>query len=152
MQKTKFKKVLSLLLCAVLIAAIALFVGCNNNNAPDETEPPVSTTDSSNEATVVGEGKTQFNFTVTDLNGNKTAFIVKTDKTIVGEALLDAELIAGDQGDYGLYVKTVNNITLDYDEDGAYWAFYIDGAYASTGVDATDIVEGSAYEFKAEKA
>ncbi len=152
MQKTKLKKVLSLLLCTVLIAAIALFVGCNNNTPPDETKPPVSTPTSPDEATVIGEGKTRFTFTVTDLNSNETTFTIKTDKTTVGEALLDAKLITGDQGDYGLYVKTVNGITLDYDKDGAYWAFYVDGAYASTGVDKTDINTGSVYTFKAEKA
>ena len=47
--------------------------------------------------------------------------------------------------------KTVNGITADYDVDQTYWAFYVDGEYAMTGVDATDIVEGSQYMFKVEK-
>lgn len=36
--------------------------------------------------------------------------------------------------------------------DGAYWAFYINGEYASTGVDATNIEAGAAYALKAEQA
>lgn len=153
MQTTQIKKLLSLLLCVVLIAAIALFTGCNQNNTPDETEAPVSTTtDAKSDAPVIGEGQTKFTFTVTDLEGKEAVFEVKTDKKTVGEALLDAKLIAGENGDYGLYVKTVNGITLDYDKDGAYWAFYVDGEYAMTGVDVTQITEGSAYAFKAEKA
>ena len=50
-----------------------------------------------------------------------------------------------------LYVKTVNGITLDYDKDKMYWAFYINGEYAMTGVDSTPIEEGAVYAFKPEK-
>ena len=69
----------------------------------------------------------------------------------MGDALTELGLIAGEESDYGLYVKTVNGVTLDYDADGAYWAFYVNGEYAQTGVDATTITEGDAYSFKAEK-
>ena len=72
-------------------------------------------------------------------------FTVHTDKDTVGAALLEHGLIAGDQGDYGLYVKVVNGIIADYDVDQSYWAFYINGEYAMTGVDATEITEGATY-------
>ena len=48
--------------------------------------------------------------------------------------------------------KTVNGMTADYDKDGVYWAFYIDGEYAMTGVDATNITDGAQYAFRMEKA
>lgn len=154
MKMTRSKKALSFILCIVLIAAIALFTtACNDNKTNDTTtttENAVSTTESP-KATVLGEGETKFSFTVTDLEGNETAFEINTDKKTVGEALLELELIAGDESEYGLYVKTVNGITLDYDKDGAYWAFYANGEYATSGVDTTDIVTGTSYSFKAEK-
>lgn len=103
------------------------------------------------DATEVGEGATQFTFEVVDADGNTTYFAVNTDKATVGEALVDVELIEGEDSDYGLYVKTVNGITADYDVDQTYWAFYIDGEYAMTGVDATEVVAGSTYSFKVEK-
>jgi len=59
-------------------------------------------------------------------------------------------LIAGDTAEYGLYVKTVDGITVDYDTNGKYWAFYINGEYAMTGVDTTPITEGEEYSFKVE--
>ena len=59
-------------------------------------------------------------------------------------------MIAGDESEYGLYVKTVNGITADYDKDGVYWAFYVNGEYAQTGVDSTSITEGDSYSFKVE--
>ena len=42
--------------------------------------------------------------------------------------------------------------TGGYDKDGVYWAFYVDGEYASTGVDATEVTAGAAYALKLEKA
>ena len=73
-------------------------------------------------------------------------FTVKTDKDTVGAALIEHNLIAGEDGAYGLYVKTVNGILADYDVDQSYWAFYIDGKYAMTGVDKTAITEGVTYQ------
>ena len=147
MQKTQTKKLLSLILCMVLIAAMALVVtGCS-----DKTDKAALTTTVYESGSVIGEGNTSFTFTVADIDGNESAFEVKTDKTTVGEALLDAGIIAGDDGEYGLYVKEVNGITADFDADGTYWAFYINGEYAMTGVDDTDVEAGAAYAFKVEK-
>lgn len=75
-------------------------------------------------------------------------FTIHTDKDTVGEALLEHELIDGEDGAYGLYVKKVNGITADYDVDQSYWAFYINGEYAMTGVDMTEIVEGDTYRLE----
>ena len=83
--------------------------------------------------------------------GKTVVFTIRTDKGTVGEALLEHGLLAGEEGPYGLYIKAVNGKTLDYDKDGAYWAFYVDGAYAVTGVDETTIVETSVYLLRAEK-
>ena len=144
MGMTKAHKVLSLILCMVLIAAMALFAtGCSAMKA-EETKTVDSTTVYA-DGDVIGEGAKQFTLVVTDKDGNSIILEVHTDKTTVGEALLDNNVIAGEDGDYGLYVKTVNGITADYDVDKTYWGFYIDGEYAMTGVDATDIVEGTTY-------
>lgn len=147
MNKKMLKRILFATVCTMLIAAIALCtVGCKKDEQPNT--PDVSANDS---VTIVGEGKTEFNFEVTDGDGKVTKFNVKTDKKTVGEALLELKLIAGDNDQYGLYVKTVNGITADYDVDGTYWAFYANGEYASAGVDTTTIEAGSTYAFKIEK-
>ena len=147
MQMTRMKKSLLLFVCIVLIAAMALgTIGCSDTTANDTT----TTVGTMENGKVYGEGSTEFTFTVVDTEGNETQATIKTDKTTVGEALLELGLIAGEDGDYGLYVKTVNGTTLDYDTDGKYWAFYVDGEYALTGVDSTEITAGSVYSFKAE--
>ena len=86
-----------------------------------------------------------------DKDGKETKFEIHTDKTTVGEALLEVKLIEGEEGPYGLYVKSVNGITADYDVDQTYWAFYINGEMAMTGVDVTDVEAGATYSFKVEK-
>lgn len=98
----------------------------------------------------LGEGGTEFLFTVVDKDGSETRFIIHTDKEIVGEALTELGLIEGEESKYGLYVEAVNGITADYDKDGVYWAFYINDEYAVSGVDSTVITEGDVYAFKVE--
>ena len=74
-------------------------------------------------------------------------FTIKTDKKILGDALLEHDLIAGEEGPYGLYVKKVNGITADYDKTQTYWALKKNGKDVMTGVDMTEITDGEHYEF-----
>ena len=143
----KMKLMQNLILCMVLIAAMALvLVGCTK----EEAEAP-ETEVTEVEATPIGEGATTFDFTVTKADESKAAYTVKTDETTVGAALLALGLIEGDESTYGLYVKTVDGEFHEYESDGLYWAFYVNGGYAASGVDTTDIEEGTLYEFRAEK-
>lgn len=141
---TTFKKPLSFILCIVLITAMALTtIGCNDGKNYD--------TVTVSDGAVLGEGAVEFPLEIVDGEGISINVTVKTDKTTVGEALLDVKLIAGDVEQYGLYIKCVNGIVADYDADGTYWAFYVDGEYAMSGVDTTDVVEGAKYSLKIEK-
>lgn len=147
-KQSQIRQKLSFILCMVLIAAMALFTtGCNDN----ASQKVVQTESASMEAQTIGEGEMSFAFTVIDQDGVETAFEVYTNKEMVGEALLECGLIEGEAGPYGLYVKKVNGITADYDVDQTYWAFYVNGEYAVTGVDTTKITEGETYSFKVEK-
>ena len=100
---------------------------------------------------VLGEGEKQFDLTVEYIDGTMDSCTVKTEAETVGEALLDLEIIKGEDGSYGMYVKSVNNVTADYEKDGTYWAFYVDGEYATSGVDLTPIEDGKEYSLKVEK-
>ena len=147
MKTTIFRKPLSFFVCIVLITAMALTaIGCNDNKTSD-----LYYTVTVNDGAVLGEGAKDFSLEIVDGEGKSVNATVKTDKATVGEALLDLKLIAGDDDQYGLYIKCVNGITADYDVNRTYWAFYIDGEYAMSGVDTTDIVEGAKYALKVEK-
>ena len=151
MKKKRNTKSLSLLLCMLLTVAMALSaIGCNSSSNSG-TVTSNETTAVSSGSNVLGEGKTKFTFTVVDKDGNETEFEIHTDKETVGQALQELNLIAGENSEYGLYVKTVNGITADYDTDKVYWAFYVNGTYATSGVDTTPVKEGDKYSFKVEK-
>ena len=171
MRMKQIKKSLSFIFCMMLVVAMALFTsGCNGKKteAPKtqvqeesvkttesvENRTEENTADTDNDSagvTILGEGETKFLFTVVDKDGMENAFEIYTNEKIVGDALLKLEMISGEEGAYGLYVKSVNGIVADYDADGTYWAFYINGEYAMSGVDTTTIEEGASYMFKVEK-
>ena len=135
------KKLFALLLALVMVISL---IACGSNNAPESlpaTDPAPEATEAT-QAEVVG---IPFTVVVTDVDGTETTFQYTSDAATVGEALLAEGLIAGDVSDYGLYVTTVNGITADWDTENTYWAFYINGEYAQTGVDATEITEGAVY-------
>ena len=119
--KYSMKKLLALALCLALVAA--LFAGC------------------------AGSGEKSFTLVVTDLEGNDKTFDITTTKATLGEALVDEGLIAGTDSEFGLMVNTVDGVTADWDTDGTYWAIYVDGQYATTGVDMIEITNGATYSF-----
>ena len=142
--KTKnLNRLLTLLLCAALF--LTLLSACSTKPAV-ETAPSVL-----QDGDALGTGKTAFTLVIVDKEGATTTVDVRTDEATVGAALLAHNIIAGETSDYGLYVKTVNGITADYDTDKTYWGFYIDGEYAMTGVDATEIVAGTTYTLRVEQ-
>lgn len=136
------KKILAVLCVAIMMLT---FASCNSTPAP-VTESGTA----SSAVTKLGEGEKQFVFTVVTADGAESVFEISTDKENVGDALKEHNLIDGEDGQFGMYVKTVNSVTYDYNKDGKYWAFYINGEYATSGVDKTPITEGESYMFKAE--
>ena len=110
----------------MLVAAVALLsVGCGDK----ETSEPK-----------------EFAFTVTHKNGEEKTFTIVSDKKTVGEALVDEKLISIQNG----MALTVDGETVKFEDDGKYWAFYVDGDYAMTGAKETKIEEGKTYAFKVE--
>ena len=146
MKKHNAKNLLALVLAFVLIAAAAL-TGCSG--APTETTQPLGQVTNTTE---LGEGSKSFELTIEDKEGVIHSYRIHTDEEMVGFALIEHELIEGEQGQYGMYIKSVLGQTLDYETDGMYWAFYVNGEYALTGVDQTPIQADTAYLLKAEAA
>lgn len=165
------KRHVLLLVFLLLIATIGLAgMACNAPKETDAvtTEPSVTeaaepeeteTEDPKAEETTaeepeaeneLGTGETTFIVEVTAEDGKKKTFTVHTDKENVGDALLEVGLIEGEEGNYGLMVVTVDGTTVRYEDGGKYWAFYINGEYAMTGVSATPVESGAAYGFKVE--
>lgn len=127
-------------LMLVLMMALGL-TACGKKDAKDVWADARYTED-----TTLGEGEKTLTIVV-EAEEKKVTFTVMTDADNVGAALLEQELIAGEEGDYGLYIKEVNGMTADYDEDQSYWAFYQNGEYMMTSADLTPFEDGEQYEF-----
>ncbi len=128
------RKTLLICLCLILTAATVFAMTACEKDDPNDRDTPVT-----------------FTLKVIDLDGNETTKVIETKKWTVGAALLAEGVITGEEGQYGMYIKSVNGITADFDKDGTYWAFYIGEGYAMTGVDKTDITDGATYTLKIEK-
>jgi len=134
------KRILSMLLVVALLCATMMFaVSCKNEveKTWDQATYQEDTTFGSGAKTVT---------VVVKFNEFAVNLTVKTDREMLGDALLDHGLIAGEEGPYGLYVKTVNGILADFDVDQSYWALQQNGENLMTGVDSTPIVDGAVYE------
>ena len=117
------KRTLALLLALVMLFAMT---ACGKKEAP-------------------AAASVSFKVIVTDLDGNESSFEYTSSAASVGEALVAEGLIEGHETEYGLYIDTVNGITADWDKDQTYWAFYINGEYATTGIDSTEIAADTTY-------
>ena len=168
--KTRKISWLSLVLCLALLAAAALCtVSLAETTVSAETETPVFVktgdavpsdadgkvillTGTKDAPVVLGEGKLVMLFhAMNEAEEVDAWFEIHTDAETVGAALLENELVAGSESEYGLYVTSVCGMELIWSEENPhYWAFYVDDEYAQTGVDATPIEEGKTYVFKAE--
>ncbi|MBN2540084.1 MAG: hypothetical protein JXB08_01015 [Bacilli bacterium] len=69
------------------------------------------------------------------------------DDTLFG-LILENFTVTYEESDFGRYLTSIG--TLVPTEANQYVSFYIDGDYAMTGVDATDLVDGAVYQFKIE--
>lgn len=84
--------------------------------------------------------------TVVHSDGKAKDIPVKSAKETLGEALVDAQVISGEDGPYGLYVTTVDGETAD-DSKEQWWCLTKGGESVNTGVDSTPFADGDTFEF-----
>ena len=140
--KTIIKSTISL---ALVLFCLLSLSACGNSVSPEglwETATYL-------EDTTFGEGAKTFSVEV-KVGEDSVTFTVNTDKDNVGDALIEEGLIEGEEGAYGWFVTKVDGEFHNWDDDGKYWALYIDGEYAMTGVSSTPVTAGTTYTFKAE--
>lgn len=142
------KKTLKQTICAILILVLSFcVVSCKS--APNESELWGNAL--YKEDTVFGDGEKTV-YVKFKLGEKSIRFTLNTDKDTLGEALSENNLIKGEKGPYGMYVKEANGITADYNQTKSYWSFYKDGEYLATGVDETEIKDNENYEIVYTKA
>ncbi len=114
-------------LTAIVLALAAVIICMSSCKDAIDTEALWKDAIYTSDATV-GEGKNTVSVTVAA--GERSIILtLKTDKTTLGEALYEQGLVNDPS-----FFDTCNGIKADYAENGAYWAFYVDGEVAMYGV------------------
>lgn len=128
MNKRSNKKIV---IAGVIIAAlIAIFAGVYFLLAPK-----------------ANAGAKDITLTVVDDAGAETVYDVNTDAEYLVEVFDEVEglTVEGDDGDYGLYINTVNGVTADFNADGAYWSIYVNGEVGMNGANNQPVIDGNTY-------
>ena len=136
------KKISKTLLLVLSLTLLFTFVSCKEEKVQDDLWSEAIYL----EDVVLGDGEKTI--TVEVSAGDKTITLtINTNAETLGEALIENALVEGDETQFGLYIKKVNNILADYDVDGYYWSLSKMGEYLMTGADTTPISDGEHYEF-----
>lgn len=89
------------------------------------------------------EGSKTITVEVVHRDGSKNTFTYHTDEEYLADVLLAEGLVEGTQSEeFGLYIDAVDGEVADYAADGAYWALYQGGEYATLGVSSLPVADG----------
>ena len=93
-------------------------------------------------------GSKEITIEVVDSKGESKVYELKTDAEYLEQAMEEAEglTFAYDDGPYGASVHTVNDEKADYNTDGAYWGFNVNGAYCNYGISEQPVEDGDAFQ------
>ncbi len=123
----------------ILAVLVALFAVIWNQNKPVSTQ-----------------GAKAFTVEVTGESGETKSYTGRTDAEFL-RGLMDELAEKGDfsyegsEGDYGLMITTINGEEAIYENDGSYWAIYVNGEYGNFGADQQPVEDGGVYGFVHEK-
>lgn len=124
---TKTKKIIGIALVIVLaVAMIFAYVNFREQTA---------------------EGNKTVTIEVTAQNKAVTTYTVNTDALYLKEVMEEADglTFSGTEGPYGVMITEVNGEVADYNTNGAYWAFYVNGEYCNYGIDEQSVEDGDVF-------
>ena len=119
-------RIVSLLMA--LLFALCAFAACT---------PKDDDTDAATPKTITVE--------VVHKNGETKTFTITTTAETLRGALDQENLVEGEEGQFGLYIKVVDGERADYNTDKAYWGLYKGDEYLMTGIESTKIADGDLY-------
>ena len=101
------------------------------------------------------EGSKAITIEVVNSKEESLVYELHTDVKYLEEAMNEAKeqgfTYEAEEGPYGLSVSVVNGEKADYNTDGAYWAFYVNGGYCNNGISTQPVEDGDAFEIVYEK-
>lgn len=115
-----------------LVAVVAVFAGVFLATRPETSQ-----------------GSKAITVTVVHADGTSKEFHYRTDEEYLGPVILTEGLVTGNEGPYGLEIKSVDGEEAVWnagDAHGAYWALFIGEEYAMSGADSTPIADGDTFK------
>ncbi len=140
------KSIILVIVLTLLVAALAVayfLVQPGGIGGKKDSNPNPQSTEGTNDSV---EYAYAFTLVVVHKDGTQKEMPLKTNREYLGPALQDEGIIKGDMGEFGLYIKEVDGEKAVFEEDGAYWAFYVGDEYAILGIDKTPIENGKTYK------
>lgn len=131
-------------LCRLLLTALTLLLTFGLIACADVKKTGDWETATYDRDTKLGKGEKTITVKVV-ADEQELTFTIRTDKENLEDALTEHNLIDGDEGAFGLYIKKVNGIVADYDADKSYWAITKSGE-ETLGAKATPIADGDRFE------
>ncbi len=92
-------------------------------------------------------GEKEITIEVINSADESVVYELNTDAQYLRQAMDEADGLtyAGEEGPYGLMITTVNDERAVYEENGAYWSFYVNGEYCNYGIDEQPVLDGDAF-------
>ena len=121
-----------ILAVVALVAVVAILLGVYLATRPATTQ-----------------GAKTISVTVVHADGSTKNFEYHTDEEFLGPVLLAEGLVIGNEGPYGLEIKSVDGEEAVWkagESHGAYWALYVGEEYAMSGADTTPIADGDTFK------
>ena len=109
--------------CISLLTVLLILSACADKNTQPETK----------------------NITVSVIADKTEKFEIETEKEFLGEALKEKNLIEGEEGQYGIFITSVNGIKAN-EENKEWWCLTKNNESVMTGADMTKIYDGDKFE------
>lgn len=93
------------------------------------------------------KGAKSITIEVTGKSGDTEKYQLNTDAEYLRQAMEETEglTFSGAESEYGMMVDTVNDDLADYNADGAYWGFFVNGEYCNYGIDTQPVEDGDVF-------
>lgn len=91
-------------------------------------------------------GEKNITVTVSHTDGTVNTYELHTEAEFLRGAMEEAELLEGEEAEYGLFITAVDGEVAD-GTDNRWWVYTKGGEYVEYGVEQCAIADGDAYEF-----
>ena len=129
------RKSFALIAAVILVLSVFGLSGCQEKGTPADNGTSSAASETQDIKNV--------NFKIVYEDGTSKTIELKTEKSTLAEALVDAKVI--EYSNDGFYT-TIDGVTADYSKDGSWWCITKGGEMTSVGINDIVISDGETYE------